>query len=257
MPILLYLKQTKPNIMKVNFVLLLMLMSVVGCKKDKQSTEGMWTLKNYNVTYYNQAGDKVYESKPDELLQFSKIEINNDSIAVFQEVKSTASQSPIKTDPANLISLIAKKSLNTVSLNFITANEVNAKEWIIERSGPAIDFQPIGTLPAANTLGTHNYYFTDNSPLFGLNFYRVKQVDNDGKYEYSIIVVVSMDFHLTKENGDINLPVDLINHTFKQVAITFPGRRMIWSSEAENPQYTENGVTKTAASATLVMAFDK
>src|ERR1019366_5065499 len=34
---------------------------------------------------------------------------------------------------------------------------------------------------------THSYNWTDAHPLSGLSYYRIKQIDNDGRYTYSII----------------------------------------------------------------------
>ena len=43
-----------------------------------------------------------------------------------------------------------------------------------------------------NQNGAMQYAFTDNLPLNGINYYRIKQVDKDGTYQYSSVQKVSM-----------------------------------------------------------------
>ena len=46
--------------MKFNFLIVLMLLSIVSCKKEqKTNTNGRWNLKNYSVTYFDLAGNTI------------------------------------------------------------------------------------------------------------------------------------------------------------------------------------------------------
>jgi Secretion system C-terminal sorting domain len=55
-----------------------------------------------------------------------------------------------------------------------------------------MDFQPIGMLPAAgNSNSLKQYSLTDNAPNY-INHYRIKQVDNDGRFTYSKILYVKI-----------------------------------------------------------------
>ena len=56
----------------------------------------------------------------------------------------------------------------------------------IERSLDARKFETIGEIKGAGTSnGDHHYSFMDESPVSGMNYYRIKQIDFDGKYSYS------------------------------------------------------------------------
>lgn len=83
--------------------------------------------------------------------------------------------------------LVEGKSL----LKWSTASESNSHYFEVERSGDGTHYTSIGQLAAKgnSTLVTH-YNFTDNAPLTGLNYYRLKQVDKDGKYVYSNVVII-------------------------------------------------------------------
>jgi hypothetical protein len=82
---------------------------------------------------------------------------------------------------------------NKIDLNWITANEINARHFIIERSTEdMIAFYGIGIVPVSVQPGTHNNYaFADEHPIGGKrSLYRIKQEDTNGRYSYSKIISV-------------------------------------------------------------------
>lgn len=86
------------------------------------------------------------------------------------------------TLPVNLVSFTAKAQNNAAILNWKTAQEVNNKQFIVYRKGAEGEFTTIGTKQGAGTVATpQSYVFYDNSPLNGINYYKLVQVDNDGK----------------------------------------------------------------------------
>ncbi|NJN78397.1 MAG: T9SS type A sorting domain-containing protein [Saprospiraceae bacterium] len=72
---------------------------------------------------------------------------------------------------------------------------------------------------AGNSLETIDYYFNDKNPNVGLNYYRLKQMDFDGAFEYSNIVV--MDFK--KANTIVVYP----NPTTERLTITTDIQAMV------------------------------
>lgn len=77
-------------------------------------------------------------------------------------------------------------------LEWATANETKAKEYVVERSFDGQHFTKIGSMKAAgNTTGNSSYQYTDYSvDQFGepVMYYRLAQVDNDGRTKYSNII---------------------------------------------------------------------
>jgi hypothetical protein len=83
---------------------------------------------------------------------------------------------------------------NKVYLTWTTAQELNSKEFIIERSTDGRQFTAIGKVAAAgNTSRQTSYSFTDPQPAYGVNYYRLNQVDPDGRSEISGIVKIITD----------------------------------------------------------------
>ncbi|MEP6673673.1 MAG: DNRLRE domain-containing protein [Ferruginibacter sp.] len=100
----------------------------------------------------------------------------------------------IGTIPVKLINFFARKSAGTTVLTWTTTIEINTSRFEIERSANGIDFQKSGTVNAAGNSATAiNYSFNDLHPLKGLNYYRLKQVDLDGKFTYSDIRLLNYD----------------------------------------------------------------
>lgn len=93
--------------------------------------------------------------------------------------------------PIQLVSFDATKKGQVAVLDWITAAEENNSGFDIERSVDGINWNKIGfTVTQAengNSSATLNYQFLDEQPMSGANFYRLKQVDFDGSFEYSIV----------------------------------------------------------------------
>ena len=84
-------------------------------------------------------------------------------------------------------------SLGKVDLEWNTFSEVNNDYFEIEHSNNGKQFTKIGSQSGNGTSTEEQYYlFTHSSPSQGLNYYRLKQVDLDGSYDYSDVVSVNM-----------------------------------------------------------------
>jgi len=97
-----------------------------------------------------------------------------------------------------------------VLLNWSTQNEINNDYFEIERSSNGNSFSKIGNANALTGNGELHYSFTDNIPLNGYNYYRIKQVDKEGNYQYSSIQRISL--------GDIVKRWNLYPNPAKNVA---------------------------------------
>lgn len=101
--------------------------------------------------------------------------------------------------PIVLVSFEVQITESTVELEWVTASEENNDFYTIERSTNGQNFIPIEIVEGAgNSEQLITYRFTDNSPLSGRSFYRLKQTDFNGQFEYSEIRSV---FFEGKESG--------------------------------------------------------
>ena len=93
--------------------------------------------------------------------------------------------------PVELISFQGEAAPNGNHLTWRTASEETNDGFEIQRSKGALDWERIGFVEGKGTTANFNSYeFIDNAPLIEQNYYRLKQIDLDGKFEYSKIVSV-------------------------------------------------------------------
>ncbi|HEX7366921.1 MAG TPA: T9SS type A sorting domain-containing protein [Pelobium sp.] len=96
--------------------------------------------------------------------------------------------------PVKLTKFLASADAKFAKLYWETASELNNDKFEIERSTNGKDFIRIGKLKGNGTSQKLNAYsFKDLAPTSGLNYYRLKQVDFNGHYEYSETRTVKFD----------------------------------------------------------------
>jgi parallel beta-helix repeat protein len=78
---------------------------------------------------------------------------------------------------------------NKVKLVWKTLAEYNSKYFIVEKSKDGVSWTDLAKITAAGfSNSSKDYTAIDSTPYKGKNFYRLKQVDNDGKFTYSKIL---------------------------------------------------------------------
>jgi hypothetical protein len=101
--------------------------------------------------------------------------------------------------PLSLLSITATAQANSVLIKWQVSNESYVNYFSVERSGSSNkNFLEISKVYGkGNSLPMQSYATTDSRPQQGWNYYRLKQVDNDGKFKYSSVVPVFFDVNAT------------------------------------------------------------
>jgi hypothetical protein len=95
--------------------------------------------------------------------------------------------------PVTLLDFKATKANDAIGLLWTTANEFSLAKYNVERSATGNNFYSIGSVPSTNTSFIKVYQWLDNAPLAGVNFYRLKILDLDGTFKYSMVVKMDMN----------------------------------------------------------------
>ncbi|MFL5729024.1 MAG: glycoside hydrolase family 9 protein [Cytophagaceae bacterium] len=96
------------------------------------------------------------------------------------------------TAPVELFSFYAEEKNGKPALLWATASEKNNDYFQVERSLDGEHFSTIAKVKGAGNSATILYYeYADPYPVYGVSYYRLKQVDFDGTSEYSSIISVT------------------------------------------------------------------
>ncbi len=152
------------------------------------------------VTAWDPNASNIVYSLALDFLQ-SKVYVGGIFSSVFQQPAANFAALTNTADatlPVELTSFSASVKKRNVSLKWETATEVNSASFNIERarvntSGTDSNWQKIASIKAAgNSNSPKEYRFADSLLDAGKFQYRLKMVDNDGSFEYSQTVEVSI-----------------------------------------------------------------
>jgi hypothetical protein len=101
--------------------------------------------------------------------------------------------------PVELTSFTSNvNNLGQVVLNWETATEVNNQGFEIERRTEFSEYRIVGFVEGSGTVTEpRSYNYTDITAENGINYYRLKQIDFNGTYEYSPEVEIDVNGPLT------------------------------------------------------------
>ncbi len=106
--------------------------------------------------------------------------------------------------PIELLAFRGKQLGAIIQLHWETATERNNSYVEVQRSRDGKRFEALGrVLGAGNSATLQRYAFTDEQPLAGVNYYRLRQVDFDGKEEYHRVIAVL--FREGKSEGTVQV----------------------------------------------------
>lgn len=119
--------------------------------------------------------------------------------------------------PVTLIDFKAAKQGEDVLLEWKTAMEINSDYFEVERSTDGKQFTAIGKIKGeGDTHETRHYSFVDHQASeqqASALYYRLKQVDHDGKHEYSSVRMLALT-----NNNEVNIyPVPFHNDLHMQL----------------------------------------
>lgn len=110
----------------------------------------------------------------------------------FSSVGSVGTEVPL---PVVLFLFKAERTFaNHVRLEWQTGSEINNHYFVVERSFNGLKFDSLASVfGAGNSTKTTHYQYLDENNKEPMSYYRLKQVDFDGKYEHSKILSVISD----------------------------------------------------------------
>ena len=156
---------------------------------------------SYSVTFEGTGGSPAYTYDigvgPQSSGTFTGLSTGNYTCTVTDNCGSTFVQSYTVTDPNCVVLPVELSSFEIqckdrlTELKWQTASEINNDFFTIERGRDAVHFEPVALVNGnGNSSQIINYTWTDDNPFNGTAYYRLKQTDFDGAFEYSKIIAV-------------------------------------------------------------------
>lgn len=190
---------------------------------------------------YNGVGETVTITSLDAnaTYQLQAFEYNGVASAEMYSPVTAVTGNPVSFVAANVLpvrwlSFTAKEQNHQLQLEWSTSNEENNEQFIVERSAKGKIFEAIGTVAASVRQETiHSYTFTDIAPLKNGGFYRIKQLDKDGRFEYSAVVqvraadLIGIKIGFSPVTGTIQITMPTVNADTRVELYDFTGQQLV------------------------------
>jgi hypothetical protein len=144
-------------------------------------------------------------------------------------------------------------------LQWITETELNNERFEIERSiDPRDGFSTIGVVSGAgNSSEVLTYSFEDATPILGVNYYRLRQVDFDGTFTYSKIIAIDVKGLKGAQVFFPNPTLDIVSYQFsttQKEALNITVMDILGQILAETVYQTNLGINTTKINLTAYPA---
>lgn len=116
-----------------------------------------------------------------------------------------------------MLSFTGTATGNSNLLQWVTANETDNNNFELQRSDNGSSFSTVATIDGAgNTVTRHLYSYQDMQPLIGRNYYRLKQIDQNGRVSYSAIISITRG----KESQQFNVYPNPVTHAVLNIQLS-------------------------------------
>lgn len=162
--------------------------------------------------------------------------------------------------PIKLLSFDGVYNNGHVDLTWKTGKEVNNKGFYVQRSTNSIDWEDLEFVSSLGEDGNSSelllYTTKDEQPAYGINLYRLKQVDFDVKFEYSGIVKIQVSkeqlYAIYPNPATSEVTVSGLNKGTEVQLFNMSGK-MVFSTEADKSKLSLNISTYTSGTYVIVI----
>jgi len=162
--------------------------------------------------------------------------------------------------PVKLSSFTAVKKDKSVVLNWQTATETNNRGFAVERSRDGQTWSEFNFVKATATNGAGSQYATsDLTPAKGMNYYRLKQIDFDGKETYSAVKVVNFNangatvsIYPNPTRGKVNVNVSEVTGKITYSIVQLNGKTVLSGSFSSGSNVNSIDVSRLQAGTYLI-----
>jgi len=144
----------------------------------------------------------------------SSVSVTTDASAVSRTISFSeklfthGSEDPASPLPVEFLSFEVTAKDRQVELIWKTATETNNELFEVQRSEDGKIWDIIGTVAGAgNSTEVLTYEYTDKNPIIGTSYYRLRQIDFDGRYDYSKIRSVEVEAYSALNTSVVDIAI--------------------------------------------------
>ena len=147
---------------------------------------------------------------------------------------------PEGTLPVTLTSFTAVKNGKSVLLKWNTQSESNNRGFVIERSNNSMNWSQLQFVNSVgNSTTARDYNAIDRNPMNGINYYRLRQLDNDGRQTFSSIAnvkfenaeIMEFSFYPNPAKNSLNVILNRIESANAKVELIDAQGRVVLSNK--------------------------
>lgn len=143
--------------------------------------------------------------------------------------------------PVKLTSFTGTYTGNKVVLNWVSQTEINSSHYVVEHSTDGRSFRALSEIASNDQADQESRYeYVDETPVNGVNYYRLKMVDRDGTKTYSRVITVQVDEAsslqpqaVTLNNGELNLQLFSSRAQVLSLVAVDPAGRVLIASQLQ------------------------
>jgi hypothetical protein len=196
--------------------------TIVESARQMGGTPGYTGIQNLWVREYVDLAPYVGQASVQLRFQFLS---NTDTVVndgFFLDDVAVVSSSASSSLPVEFISFTGKIQQQTSVLNWDASMDDTHNYFVVERSIDKNNFTEIGTVNGFIA----PFSFTDNNPLPGINYYRIRQVAKDGAFKFSTTVVLNhqrggVQTKLYPSIASSSVTIDINTNTSKKIRFDF------------------------------------
>lgn len=164
----------------------------VGPSLEVFYEDSMRISKTSGGSLINFIGDNPIQINPTVTKIKDSILVMEFSVTSFSNFTPIFNPGSISTPvPVSWLAIGAKRQENLVDVHWSTAAEVNCSHYEVQRSSDGRTFKTLGVVSAMGTTNSVSQYrFLDERAVQSRIYYRIKQIDFDGNYDYSKLIAV-------------------------------------------------------------------
>lgn len=233
--------------------------------------DGKLVFENSGQNIWTSSGNEAYPKYGLYAIGYKNNKAPNDRTYIFDNIRSTeapmggltsngyAAVAPkgavASSFPVELLDFSAKANADQglVELGWETASETNNDYFTLERSQDGLTFEILSAIPSqGNGSSVQSYKYNDLEPHVGQAFYRLKQTDLDGTFNY--FQTIEINFQDQKNDrlriypvpvsagSDLNLEYRMTDAKIGRIIVKDMMGRTLWRRNAE----FDGGVQETA-----------